>query len=321
LVINREEALIVGAGPIGLACAISAKRRGVDPLVIDAGALADSIVRFPRQMIFFTTPDLLEIGGHPFPCSGEKPTRGEALKYYRGIARAEGIRVRSFTRLIDAETGREGVACRVQTRTGADSILAGKLVLATGYYDNPNLLGVSGEDLHHVSHYFDEGHMGYGLPVVVVGGGNSAVEAALDLYRSGARVTLVHRGPSLKKSVKYWMRPDAENRIGEGSITARFERTVVCIDEEAVFVRSTGGEEERIAADRVYLLTGYHPDADLFARIGIRIDPKTGRPEHDPETLESNVPGVHLAGSIVAGFYPSEVFIENGRFDGDKIFR
>ncbi|HXO84084.1 MAG TPA: NAD(P)-binding domain-containing protein, partial [Gemmatimonadales bacterium] len=182
----HEAAIIVGAGPIGLACAISAKRRGIDPLVIDAGALANSIVRYPVNMAFFTTPERLEIGGHPLVCAGPKATREEALKYYRGVARAEGIRVRTFARLVDAKT--------VETRLGRESISWDKLVLATGYFDHPNRLGVPGEDLPHVHHYFDEAHLSYGRDAVVIGGKNSAVEAALQLFRAGARTTIIYRG-------------------------------------------------------------------------------------------------------------------------------
>jgi thioredoxin reductase (NADPH) len=309
----RERAIIVGAGPIGLACAISAKRRGIDPLVIDAGALANSIVRYPIGMAFFTTPERLEIGNHPLVCAGPKTTREEALKYYRGVARAEGIRVRTYTRLIDAD--------HVETRLGTESISWEKLVLATGYFDHPNRLGIPGEDLPHVRHYFDEAHRSYGLDAVVVGGKNSAVEAALQLFRAGARTTtIVYRGKTWPNSVKYWLRPDLENRIKAGEIQARLGSQVVEITERDVLVRGALGNEERIPADRVYPLIGFQPDFELFKRIGIKFDTATGRPEINAETLETTVPGVHVAGSVSAGLRISEVFIENGRFDGEKIF-
>jgi thioredoxin reductase (NADPH) len=316
---DGQMAIIAGAGPIGLACAISARRRGLDALVIDAGAIAHSIVRYPVGMTFFTTPERLEIGDHPLVCAGAKATREEALKYYRGVMRTEGLRVRPWTRLTGAERRDGRLACFVETRRGAETLLADRLVLATGYFDHPNRLEVPGEELPHVSHYFDEPHLTAGLDVVIVGGKNSAVEAALQCFRAGARVTLVHRGPELKPSVKYWLRPDFENRVKAGEIAARFGARVESITGDHVAIRTAHGVE-RLPADRVYALTGYHPDFDLFRRIGIAFDDATGRPSLDPDTLETNVPGVYLAGSVAAGRNISEVFIENGRFDGEKIF-
>lgn len=303
--------MIVGAGPIGLACAISAKRRGIDPLVIDAGALTNSIVRYPINMTFFTTPERLEIGNHPLVCAGAKATREEALKYYRGVARAEGIRVQTFTRLVGKD--------EVETRFGREKISTDKLVLATGYFDHPNRLGVPGEDLPHVHHYFDEPHLSYGQGVVVIGGKNSAVEAALQLFRAGARTTIVYRGTTWPKSVKYWLRPDLENRIKAGEISARLGTHVAEITAREVRVHGLGGREA-IPAERVYALIGFHPDLGLFDRIGIAYDRESGRPEIDPDTLETSVPGVYVAGSVTAGTKISEIFIENGRFDGEKIF-
>jgi thioredoxin reductase (NADPH) len=308
----HESVIIAGAGPIGLACAISAKRRGFDPLVIDAGAIANSIVRYPVNMTFFTTPERLEIGGHPLVCAGAKATREEALKYYRGVARVEELRVQTFTTLVDRNT--------IETRFGREKMTCDTLVLATGYFDHVNTLNVPGEELPHVRHYFDEAHLSSGLDVVVVGGKNSAVEAALQLFRAGARTTIVYRGGTWPKSVKYWLRPDLENRIKAGEIQARLGSHVVEITARDVLVRGALGNEERIRADRVYPLIGFHPDLELFKRIGIAFDSETGRPEVNPETLETSVPGVFVAGSVTGGNKISEIFIENGRFDGEKIF-
>jgi thioredoxin reductase (NADPH) len=321
----REKALIVGAGPIGLACAISAKRAGIPALVVDAGTVVHSIVRYPVGMRFFTTPELLEIGDHPFPCAGEKPTREEALQYYRGVVRTERLRVRTHTKLIGARAGEDGIRCTLAGDRGPLEILTERLVLAIGYFDGPRRLDVPGEGLPHVTHYFDEPHLSWGRDVVVVGGKNSAVEAALEIWRAGGRVTLVHRGAELGATVKYWIRPDLLNRIAEGSIAARFSTVVERIEERAVVVRrveggSPAGEPESIAADRVYLLTGFRPDFELFRRIGIRLEGEDLRPAVDPETLETNVAGVHVVGSLVGGTKVSEIFIENGRFDGDKVF-
>lgn len=315
-----EDTIIVGAGPIGLACAISARRRGIDALVIDAGAVADSIVRYPIGMGFFTTPELLEIGSHPFVASGQKPTREEALKYYRGVVRSERIRVRPYTRLVNARRTDDGIACELETATGLVRVMCKRLVLVTGYFGLPNLMNIPGESLPHVAHYFDEAHRNYGLDVVVIGGRNSAVEAALELFRAGANVTLVYRGTSFPPSVKYWVKPDIENRIAAGEIAARLGANVIRIDEDSVTIRDANGAEETLHADRVFALTGFLPDFDLFRRIGIQLEPGTELPSLDPVTQETNVPGVYMAGSIVAGRFNSGIFIENGRFDGDKIF-
>ena len=312
--------LVVGAGPIGLACAIAARRRGLDPLVIDAGAVANSIVRYPIGMTFFTTPERLEIGGHPLVCAGAKPTREEALKYYRGVVRSDGLQMRTYARLVEATAGNGRIACLFESRRGRDSITCDRLVLATGYFDHPNRLGVPGEDLPHVSHYFDEAHRSYGQDVVVIGGKNSAVEAALQLFRAGARVTLVYRGNALPHSVKYWLKPDLENRIKAGELAARLGTQVESITAEQVTIRAADGAREQLPADRVYALIGFHPDLTLFDRIGVAYDRATGRPTLDPTTLATTVPGVYLAGSVTAGNKISEIFIENGRFDGDKIF-
>jgi len=334
---NREDTVIVGAGPIGLACSISAKRRGLDPLVIDAGAVVNSIMHYPAGMSFFTTPELLEIGGHPFTCAAEKPTREEALMYYRGVVRSEQIRVATYAKLLTADASDGGLLCQLEhdvsrrhnsnppslsqsPNRSTNELLTRRLVLATGYYDNPNSLGVPGEDLPHVHHYFDEAHASTGLDVVVVGGKNSAIEATLLLFRAGARTALVSRESDFSGSVKYWIKPDIENRIAAGEIGARLGAVVTAIEPRQVTIRRSDGETERLPADRVYALIGFQPDFDLFKRIGIDIDPKTNLPHIDRETLETNVPGVYMAGSISAGQATATVFIENGRFDGEKIF-
>jgi len=331
-----RETLIVGAGPIGLACAISARRRGIDPLVIDAGAVVHSIVGYPIGMTFFTTPDLLELGGHPLVCSGQKPTREEALKYYRGVARTEKLRVRTYTRLLGVRSTATGPVAWIRDEHGESEVACDRVVLATGYFHRPRPLGVAGEDLPHVHHYLDEPHRHWGRSVVVVGGGNSAAEAALELFRAGAGVTLVHRRAEVKRTVKYWVRPDLQNRIAAGEITAYMDTTVERIERDGVVlrrgddgspVRGSGNSSPRgdaghvkVAADRVFVLIGFRPDQDLYRGIGIELDPESGVPELNPETLETNVPGVHMVGSITRGFSLSDVFIENGRFDGEKVF-
>ncbi len=316
---SAEHVIVAGAGPIGLSCAISAARRGLHPLVIDAGAVCNAIVRYPVGMSFFTTPERMEIGGHPLVCSGHKPTREEALKYYRGVARAEGLRIRTFTRLSGAHRLDGGIECRLETRGGNETLACDKLVLATGYFDHPNLLGVPGEELPQVSHYFREAHLDYGLDVVVIGGRNSAVEAALELFRTGARVTLVYRGLEFPRSVKYWLKPDIQNRISAGEIKAYMGSSVERIESDHIVIAEPDGSPRELPAQRVYALTGFHPDFDLFRRVGITLD-LSEQPELNPDTLETTVPGVYMVGSITRGRRISDVFIENGRFDGERVF-
>lgn len=316
---DSVDTLIVGAGPVGIACGISAKRRGLEPLLIDAGAICDAITRYPVGMRFFTTPERLEIGNHPLSCSGPKVTREEALAYYRGTIRTEGLRFATGVRLIGASSRAGTITARIDGRFGNREITTARLVLATGYFDHPNLLGVAGEELPHVSHWFVEAHLLAGLDVVVIGGKNSAVESALLAWRAGARVTLVHRGEGLGPSVKYWLKPDLENRVKAGEIAARFSSTVTAIESGVVVIDGPAGSE-RIEADRVFPLIGYHPDFALLESLGIAFDTESGRADVDPDTLESSVAGIHLAGSVATGHKTSEVFIENGRYDGEKIF-
>ncbi|MGE3615231.1 MAG: NAD(P)-binding domain-containing protein, partial [Gemmatimonadales bacterium] len=237
---SREAVLIVGAGPIGLACAIAARRRGISPLVIDQGAIAESIVRYPVGMTFFTTPDRLEIGDHPLVCAGQKATREEAMMYYRGVARTERLRVRPYVRFLGGRRVGDGIECRLEGALGSrreELVVADRLVLATGYFGQPNRLGVPGEDRPHVSHYSEEPHRLGGLDVVIVGAKNSAVELALGAFRAGARVTLVHRAPTMKPTVKYWLKPDFDNRVKAGEIAARWSTVVESIEADEVVIR------------------------------------------------------------------------------------
>lgn len=312
--------LIVGAGPIGLSCAISARRRAQEALVIDAGVIVNSIADYPVGMTFFTTSERLEIGGHPLTSLGHRATREEALAYYRGVVRAESLDVRTGVRLQGAERQGDRFLVQLATRSSTTTLTTDRLVLATGYFDHPNLLDVPGESLSHVHHRFEEPHRTAGQRVVIVGGKNSAIEAALSAFRAGATVTLLYRGREFKPTVKYWLRPDFENRVAAGEITAMMNTTVTAITPEAVELTGPDGTPDRLPADRVYLLTGYHPDFELLRRLGVELDPESGRATVDPDTLESNVPRLHLAGSVASGRQISEVFIENGRLDGEKIF-
>lgn len=308
---------IIGAGPTGLATAIEAHRRGLKYLVFDKGAITNSILGFPTHMVFFTTPELLEIGGMPLISEREKPSRNEALKYYRKVAQAFGLAVKQYEEVLEIEQAAPR-QFRVRTTLGAYS--ARNIVLATGYYDNPNMLGIPGEDLPHVSHYYTEPYSFFDRDVVIVGGRNSAAEAALDLFRGGARVTLVHRGESMGSTLKYWVRPDIENRFKAGEVKVYFNAVPTRITPSMVEIIQQGVAHS-LKADQVFLLTGYHSSTKIFEQLGVRWDPETLRPQYDPQTYETNVPGVYLAGSIVGGRFNAEVFIENGRFHGEMVVK
>jgi len=313
--------ICIGAGPTGLATAIEAKRAGMRPLVIDKACLCNSIFHYPVNMVFFTTPELLEIGDLPLVCAAEKPTRVEALKYYRKAAEHYALELRLYERVlqVDGHDGNFTVVTRTEKGTGHE-YQSKKIAVATGYYDLPNQLGVPGEDLPHVSHYYTEPYEYWNQDVIVIGGKNSAAEAALDLYRNGARVTLVHRKRELGATIKYWVRPDIENRIKAGQVKALFETRVKQITNEEVVVENGAGER-KLPARRVFALTGYHPDFAFIEKLGVRLDPESRRPALDANTLESNVPGIHLAGVVIGGRYTGEIFIENGRFHGKQIIQ
>jgi thioredoxin reductase (NADPH) len=320
-----RDLLIIGAGPSGLAAAIAAKKHDLDYQVLEQGVLVNSIYRFPPQMVFFTTPELLEIGGLPFVSPYDKPTRVEALRYYRKVVDTYDLQIAFGEQVLSVapETAAESSPMfSVESRSsrGVRRVRhARHVIFAIGYYDHPVMLGVPGEDLPHVHHYYSEPHIHYQQRVVVVGGGNSAAEASLEMFRAGARVTIVHRHEQLKSTIKYWVRPDIENRIKEASIGARFNARVVEIRPTSVVITSlTTNDREEISADAVYLLTGYRADSDLMCRAGVRLTEREA-PMHDPTTFETNVPGLFIAGGAIAGVDTGTIFIENGRFHGEKI--
>jgi len=313
------DVICIGAGPTGLATAIEAKRAGMQPLVIDKACLCNSLYHYPVNMVFFTTPELLEIGDLPLVSAGEKPTRLEALKYYRKAAEHYALDLRLYERVLHVDGHDGDFTVITKPEKGAqERYCSRKIVVATGYYDLPNLLGVPGEHLPHVSHYYTEPHSFWKQDVVVIGGKNSAAEAALDLYRSGARVTLVHRGIELGAKIKYWVRPDIENRIKAGQVQAMLNTRVEEITKDEVVVENHA-QTTRIPAKQVFALTGYHPDYSFMESLGVKLDPETKKPAMDPKTHESNVPGIHLAGVVIGGRHTGEIFIENGRFHGKQI--
>ncbi|MGE3508634.1 MAG: YpdA family putative bacillithiol disulfide reductase [Vicinamibacterales bacterium] len=318
-----RDLLIIGAGPAGLAVAIAASEAQLDYQVLEKGVLVNSVFNFPPQMTFFTTPDLLEIGRLPFVTPYEKPTRHEALRYYRRVVDAYRLSIAFGEEVVSVEPdGVEGERTFVVDTRSDRGVRRGRyaraVVFATGYYDHPNRLGIPGEDLPHVAHYYGDPHAHYQRRVLIVGGKNSAAIAALELYRAGAQVTLLHRGETLSDRIKYWIRPDIDNRIKEGSIAAHFGAHVIEIRPTAALVELASGERREIAADAVLLLTGYHPDFSLLERAGVTLDERRA-PEYNPETMETAIPGLYVAGGLVGGLDTGAIFIENGRFHGEKI--
>jgi thioredoxin reductase (NADPH) len=313
------DTVVVGAGPTGLACGIELQRRGVRAVLLEKGCVVNSIYHYPTHMTFFTTPELLEIGDLPMTSLNEKPNRTEAFKYYRRVADHYHLDIRQYER-VDSIAGEDN-AFQVFTTDRLERrhvYQTRKMVLSTGYYDIPNRLGAPGEELDKVNHYYKEAHPYYNHDVAVVGGKNSAAIAALELYWTGARVTLIHRGAGISDGVKYWIKPNLENRIRNGEIRAYFHSRVMEIGKEFLRIATPEGEIS-LRNDFVFALIGYRPDLNFLNSVGISLEPDTLRPRTDPETLESERPGIYLAGVIVAGMHTNEIFIENGRFHGRLI--
>jgi thioredoxin reductase (NADPH) len=316
---TRVDVIVIGAGPTGLASAIEAQRAGFKVIAIDKGCVVNSIFNYPANMTFFTTPELLEIGDIPFSTAHQKPTREEALEYYRKVAEHYRLPIAQY-QWVKTVNGRDG-DFHVTTTDRLGRIYdyhTRKLIVATGYYDMANLLNIPGEDLPKVFHYYREPHPYFDNDVLIIGGKNSAAISALDLWRHGARVTLVYRGAKIHHHVKYWILPDIENRIKNGEIKAYFNSSVGEIAADHVVVYTPDGVV-RVKNDFVFALTGYHPDYDFLRSMGIELSTEQCRPVCDPQTLESNVPGIYVAGVIVAGSRTNEIFIENGRFHGQQI--
>ncbi len=313
-------AVVIGGGPCGLAASIALQRAGISNIIIERDCLVSGIASYPTEMSFFSTAEKISIGGVPFSIPTAKPTRRDALAYYRTVAQYHGVKIHQYETVDEIE-----MLCadrwRVRSRTRAGDVRTTEstaVVMATGYFGLPNRLGVPGEMQPHVHYRFMEGHMGYDQDVVVVGGANSAVDAALELFRAGARVTLVHFDAELDPKVKPWVRPDIEGRIKDGAITAMFNSRVVEIGGDWVDVESDG-VRTRVAAQHVFTMLGYMPETALLRQVGAPIDPETGIPTHNPATMETTLPGLFLAGVLASGFDANKTFIENGRFHGDLI--
>ncbi len=308
------DVVIVGAGPTGLACGIELKKLGVNAVLVEKGCVVNSLYHYPQNMVFFTTPELLEIGGIPMTSLNDKPNRVEGLKYYRRVADHYDLDIRQYER-VERIAGEDGAFVTV---TSKGEYASKKVILATGYYDIPNLLGVPGEELPKVIHYYKEAHPYYDQDVLVVGAKNSAAIAALELWWTGARVTMVHRGAEVHKHVKYWIKPNIENRLKNGEIKGYFCSRVTAIREKEVELETPEGPVT-LKNDFVFAMTGYRPDFEFMAAHGITLDEESGRPAVNSDTFESARPGMYLAGVVVAGVHTNEIFIENGRFHGGAI--
>jgi thioredoxin reductase (NADPH) len=312
-----DDLIVIGAGPVGLACGIEAQRHGLRARIIEKGALVNSIVGYPTNMEFFSTPELIEIGGYPFPVQGYKPTREEALEYYRGVAEREKLSIKLYERVLEVGGARNGFT----VVTDRQEYNARNVVISTGFFDCPNLLNVPGETLPKVTHYYREPYQYVRQKVAIVGARNSAAKAALDCYRHGAEVTLVVRSAVLSEKIKYWIRPDLENRIKEGSIRAHFNTLVEEIKQSSIVLRTPDGLSE-IENDWVVAMTGYHPDFAFLEALGIGFAADGCRtPLLDETTFESSRRGVYLAGTVCGGTCTSRWFIENGRFHAQQIAR
>ena len=310
------DVLIVGAGPIGLACAIEARKRGFSYLTVEKGCLVNSIFHFPVNMTFFSTADRLELGEVPFISQGSKPTRSEALNYYRRVVEALRLNVKTYERVLDVK-GKKG---EFYVRTEKAVYGAKTVILATGFYDHPNLLNIPGEDLPIVKHYYDDPHLYAFKKVAVIGAGNSAVQAALETLRCSAQVTMIIREPNLSEKIKYWIKPDIENRIKEGAITAYFNSVVKRIEEEKIDVQTPKGDLQ-LNNDFVLALTGYHPDYSFLEKLGIEISrDETKSPFFNEKNFETNRKGIFLAGVVCGGMETARWLIENSREHAVRIF-
>ena len=319
---ETAELIVVGAGPCGLAVAIAATQAGVPCVVLDRRTIVSTIERYPLQMTFFSTPERIEIGGIPFIASHEKPTRADGLIYYRRVAEHYRLDIRPGEDVVDVRRESDGgFTLDVRREHDGKRYRAANVVFATGYYDNPNYLDIPGEELPHVHHYFLEGHPFWHRRVVVIGAGNSSVDAALESWRAGATVTLVHFGDGFDRTVKAWVLPDITNRVKEGSIAVRWRTRVRAVTPTDVELESESGVTERLPCDAVLAMTGYHADTTMLRRLGVPVDPATGVPAHDERTMATPVEGVYLAGVIASGNDANRLFIENARGHGELIVR
>ncbi|WP_117169337.1 YpdA family putative bacillithiol disulfide reductase [Paraliobacillus sediminis] len=316
---QEEQAIIIGAGPCGMSAAIALQNKGIEPLLIEKGNVVNAIYHYPTHQTFFSSSDRLEIGEIPFITEYKKPVRNQALAYYREVAKRRDLRVNSYERVVKVLRQSDDFLLYTETNTGLKNVYkTHSVIVATGYYDQPNLLGIKGEELSHVSHYFKESHPYYNKNVVVIGGKNSAVDAALELHNAGAHITVLYRGSDYSNSIKPWILPEFVSLANKGTITMEFNATITEIKEKTVDY-SVDNQSKQVKADFVFAMTGYQPDQSFLKEMNIEVDDETGRPSFNQETMETNVDNIYIAGVIVAGFNNNEIFIENGRFHGPLI--
>ncbi|WP_226535008.1 YpdA family putative bacillithiol disulfide reductase [Fictibacillus halophilus] len=316
----KIDVCIIGGGPCGLAAAVALQDKGMTYCVIEKGNVVNTIYNYPTHQTFFSTSEKLEIGGFPFVHEQRKPKRIHALTYYREVVKRNHLKLRTFEKAVSVDKNNEGTfSVRTLNRKNEETIYEAKyVIIATGYYDNPNLMNINGEDLPHVYHYFHEGHPYYDLDVAVIGGKNSAIDAALELQKAGARPHVFYRGSEYSPSIKPWVLPEFEACVKTGTIKMSFESCVKEINEDEIIVEIKG-EEAVFSVQAVFAMTGYHPDHDFISNMGVNIDSETGRPFFSEDTMETNVEGLFIAGVIAAGNNANEIFIENGRFHGEMI--
>ncbi|MEQ2528161.1 YpdA family putative bacillithiol disulfide reductase [Robertmurraya yapensis] len=312
---KQEEVIIVGGGPCGLAAAIALKNIGKSALVIEKGNIVNAIYNYPTHQTFFSTSEKLEIGNTPFVTEEYKPKRNQALVYYREVVKRAALRVNAFEKVLAVE---KQISGDFVIKTDKEDYACNNVVIATGYYDNPNYMNVPGEDLPKVYHYFKEAHPFFDKDVVVVGGKNSSVDATIELVKAGARVTVIYRGTEYSPSIKPWILPEFESLVRHGIVKMEFNSNIKEITSEHV-IYEKAGEVLQIKNDFVFAMTGYHPDHQFLRKMGVEIDEETGRPIFNPESMETNVEGIFIAGVIAAGNNANEIFIENGRFHGEQI--
>nr|WP_281975467.1 YpdA family putative bacillithiol disulfide reductase [Halobacillus litoralis] len=314
-----EKVIIIGGGPCGMSAAIELNKSGIEPLIIEKGNIVNSIYNYPTHQTFFSSSEKLEIGEVPFITERQKPVRNEALAYYRSVADRKQLRVNTYERVLEVVRNDDGFTVHTEKEMGKEAVYeAEQIVVATGYYDQPNYMGVEGEDLPKVMHYFKEAHPYFNKKVAVIGGKNSAADAVLELEKSGAHVTVLYRGEEYSKSIKPWILPQFEALVRKGIVDMEFCANVKEITQDEV-IYDCRGEEKRIDNDFVFAMTGYRPDHSFLTRMGVEMDSETGRPTFDEATMETNVPGIYIAGVIAAGYNNNEIFIENGRHHGGKI--